>query len=64
MWRRHNGAFGGTGSYLVQRTSADGFSIAAVGNINSDEDVFSDGLRGVVDGICSKVGNWPGYDLF
>ncbi|KAH8682972.1 beta-lactamase [Tricladium varicosporioides] len=63
-WRGHNGAFGGTGSYFVQKTDKSGLGFALVMNTNAVGDEYSDGIRGVVDGILGKVASWPGYDLF
>jgi CubicO group peptidase (beta-lactamase class C family) len=61
-WRGHNGAFGGTGSFFVQRT--DGMGFAVIMNTNAVGDEYSWGLEGVVDGMISKVKAWPTYDLF
>ncbi len=61
-WRGHNGAFGGTGSFLTQRTDKIGFAVVV--NTNVAGDGASWVLRDVVDKMISKVSAWPTYDIF
>ncbi|KAN0082167.1 Beta-lactamase/transpeptidase-like protein [Elaphomyces granulatus] len=63
-WRGHNGGFGGTGAFFTQRTDNSKIGFMVVMNTNPQLDGTSWNLRALVDGMISKVGAWPSYDLF
>lgn len=60
-YRGHNGALNGSGSFYVQKAEG-GFSFAVLCNSRPSDDLFCYGLRDIVDGVCTRVSNWPEFE--